>query len=94
MRTSSLIRISGAAHSARQTLAHSHTLKAYAALTRERRLDGCLRAGLAGHRAQVLGSVVRCSVELGHQFAVGSPGGGKFAVAFSQLQLQVDDFLF
>ena len=32
-------------------------------------------------------------VELGHEFAVGSPGGGEFLVAFFQLEPQVGDLL-
>ena len=32
-------------------------------------------------------------VELGHEFAVSSPGGGEFLVAFFQLEPQVGDLL-
>ena len=32
-------------------------------------------------------------VELGHEFAVGSPGGGESLVAFFQLEPQVGDLL-
>ncbi|MFH8553469.1 hypothetical protein [Streptomyces celluloflavus] len=34
------------------------------------------------------------AVELGHELAVGSAGGGEVVVAFLELQLQVDRLLF
>ena len=39
-------------------------------------------------------SPVVCSVELGHELAVGSAGGGELAVAFFELAAQVGGLLF
>ena len=41
----------------------------------------------------VTGLAVGCRVEPGHEFPVGGAGGSEFAVAFFQLEPQVDDLL-
>jgi hypothetical protein len=48
---------------------------------------------LADRDVQPLSAVTCGGVELGHELAVGGPGGAEFVVAFLTLEVQVGDLL-